>query len=156
DEKTPDDQPWLTGRVPAAPSAFKPEDGFLRWPVPPGRESYATIDGRHLHRLVVEQTAISRRYRDQGHPQFWGRIIGTSADEESAQWLIGKFKTIGLADVHLQPLELTPQWMPEAWNIAASTGNKTRALSSAQPAYLTPGTGPDGVELEAVYAGTGS
>jgi hypothetical protein len=40
-----------------------------------------------MHSHVAEQAAISRRYRDQGHPKFWGRIIGTSADAESAAWL---------------------------------------------------------------------
>ena len=56
----------------------------LQWPLPAAGQAYADIDGRHLHRYVVDQAAISRRYRDQGHPQFWGRITGTSADAESA------------------------------------------------------------------------
>ena len=49
-------------------------DALLEWPLRPGQETYAAIDGRHLHPYVVEQAAISRRYRDQGHPKFWGRI----------------------------------------------------------------------------------
>ena len=28
-----------------------------------------------------EQAEIAERYRDHGHPQFWGRIIGTEADQ---------------------------------------------------------------------------
>jgi len=32
--------------------------------------------------------------------QFWGRIIGTSADAENQQWLLKKFTEIGLSDVH--------------------------------------------------------
>src|SRR6478735_2484928 len=59
------------------------DDMLLRWPVLPGNEKYAAIDGRRLHGYVDEQVAISRRYRDQGHPKFWGRIIGTSSDAES-------------------------------------------------------------------------
>src|SRR6266545_1110077 len=58
------------------------EDALLEWPLPPGGQAYATIDGRHLHGYVDQQVAISRRYRDQGHPKFWGRIIGTSSDAE--------------------------------------------------------------------------
>lgn len=38
---------------------------------------------------------MSRRYRDSGHPQFWGRIIGTEADAENGRWLLEKFRTIG-------------------------------------------------------------
>ena len=45
---------------------------------PADAQAYGAIDGRHLHGLVVDQAGISRRYRDQGHPQYWGRIIGTS------------------------------------------------------------------------------
>jgi Peptidase family M28 len=56
------------------------QDMFVRFPLPPGQEAYANIDGRHLHQFVVEQANISRQYRDAGHPKFWGRIIGTSAD----------------------------------------------------------------------------
>src|SRR5437762_10596656 len=59
-----------------------------------GEQAYGRIDGKHLHRYVEEQAAISRRYLDQGHPKFWGRIIGTSADTESAEWLANKFKAV--------------------------------------------------------------
>src|SRR5207244_7798208 len=63
----------------AIPST-KLEDALLEWPLPPGEQAYSRIDGKHLHQYVEEQAAISRRYRDQGHPKFWGRIIGTPAD----------------------------------------------------------------------------
>src|SRR5580692_144172 len=78
------------------------DDALLEWPLPPGEQRYGAIHGKHLHDLVVEQAAISRRYRDQGHPKFWGRIIGTSADAEDAEWLAAKFKAIGLSDVRIQ------------------------------------------------------
>src|SRR5271170_5093129 len=58
--------------------------------------AYGAIDGKHLHEYVDQQVAISHRYRDQGHPQLWGRIIGTSGDAESAQWLLDKYKQIGM------------------------------------------------------------
>ena len=73
------------------------QDSLLRWPLPSGAEAYADIDGRRLHQHVVEQAEISRRYRDRGHPQFWGPITGTSADAESAEWLAAKFREIGLS-----------------------------------------------------------
>ena len=60
------------------------DDAFLRWPLPAGAERYGAIDGKRMHKDVVEQTQISRRYRDAGHPKFWGRITGTSSDAESA------------------------------------------------------------------------
>lgn len=148
--------PPLPGVTPPAPALYKLEDAFLRWPLPPGAQAYGAIDGKHLHGYVVEQSAISRRYRDQGHPQFWGRITGTSGDTEAAEWMAAKFKQFGLTDVHMEPHDLAPQWMPRSWAVTTTGGGKMVQLGSAQPAYLTPGTPPEGLDLEAVWAGTGS
>ena len=132
------------------------QDVFLRWPLPPGAEAYADIDGRHLLQYVVEQAEIARRYRDDGHPQFWGRIIGTSSDAESAEWLADKFRGIGLSDVRVQPLGLEPQWMPQSWAVSVTGGGETLRLDSAQPAYRAVATPPGGLDLEAAYVGLGS
>lgn len=56
---------------------------LLRWPLPHGAGAYADIDGKRMWRYVVDQAEISRRYRDSGHPQFWGRLAGTSAERRS-------------------------------------------------------------------------
>ena len=74
---------WTLAALPITAAAQQ----LLQWPLPPTGQAYADIDGKHLHTYVVGQAAISRRYRDQGHPQFWGRITGTSSDAESASWL---------------------------------------------------------------------
>ena len=103
------------------------DDAFLRWPLPEGAERYAAIDGKRMHRDVVEQALISRRYRDKVHPKFWGRITGTSSDHESAEWLAAKFKTAGLSDVRIQPLDLEPQWMPQTWEVVVTGAGKDRA-----------------------------
>src|SRR5262245_31605642 len=47
-------------------------DMFVRFPLPPGQEAYADIDGKQMHQYVVEQANIARKYRDAGHPKFWG------------------------------------------------------------------------------------
>ena len=132
------------------------DDMLLRWPVLAGNEMYSGIDGRRLRGYVDEQVAISRRYRDQGHPKFWGRIIGTSSDVESADWLSAKFKTIGLSDVHIQPLDLGPTWMPQSWDVAVTGGGQTVHLETAQPDYGSAGTPPEGLDLEAAYVALGS
>jgi hypothetical protein len=132
------------------------DDAFLRWPLPAGAERYGAIDGKRMHRDVVEQALISRRYRDQGHPKFWGRITGTSSDAESAEWLAAKFKAAGLSDVRIQPLDLEPQWMPQTWDVVVTGGGKTVRLDSAQPFYGANALPAGGVDVEAVYAGLGS
>ena len=132
------------------------DDVLLEWPLPAGDQRYGAINGKSMHRYVVEQAAISRRYRDQGHPKFWGRIIGTSGDAEDAEWLAARFKAIGLGDVHIQSVDLVPQWMPETWEATIGSGEKTLRLDSAQPDYGSRGTPPEGLDVEAVYAGLGS
>jgi hypothetical protein len=153
------------GQGPAAPPRHPSPSGMsqatldemlIRFPLPPGQEAYAGIDGRRMHKSVIEQANIARRYRDQGHPKFWGRIIGTSGDAESADWLVAKFKAAGLTDVRIQPFDLVPQWFPQSWEVTIAGGGKTISLESAQPHYGAAATSPEGMDLEAVYAGLGS
>jgi hypothetical protein len=134
----------------------KLDDAFLRWPLPAGAERYGAIDGKRMHKDVVEQAQISRRYRDAGHPKFWGRITGTSSDAESAQWLAAKFKAAGLSDIRIQPLDLEPQWMPQTWEAVITGGGKTIRIESAQPFYGANALPAGGIDVEAVYAGLGS
>ena len=124
------------------------DDALLEWPLPPGEERYGVINGRRLHEYVVEQAAISRRYRDQGHPKFWGRIIGASSDAQDADWLAAKFKETGLSGVRIQSLDLVPQWMPQSWNVSLISDGKTIDIESAQPDYGATGTPPEGLDLQ--------
>ena len=71
--------PAAGGMTPPQVRAGDAQGALLQWPLPPGAEQYADLDGRRMHQYVVEQAEISRRYRDAVHPKFWGRIIGTSA-----------------------------------------------------------------------------
>ncbi len=125
------------------------DESYLVWPVAPENKVYSSIDGKHLKQYVEEQSAISRQYRDQGH-QFWGRIIGTSADEENAQWMMRKMRQAGLEEVHQQLFDLPPQWMPQSWSVAATSGSQTLKLETAQPTHRSPGTTAEGLDLEAV------
>ena len=138
-----------------ASASLAQDNGPIHMPLPKGAEAYGAIDGKHLWQYVVEQAKIATDYRDKGN-QFWGHIDGTSADDESAQWLLGKYRQIGLADAHAQPIQyLRPQFRPRPWTVTLSGAGKTIKLDSAQPAYNSAGTnGP--VDLELVYIGLGS
>jgi len=131
------------------------EDSYLKYRTQPPDQAYAAIDGNHLKAYVKDQTAISRRYRDGGH-QFWGRIIGSEADAENAQWLMENFRKIGLSEVHEQSFDLPPQWMPQSWSASIDVGGKTHELSTAQPSYLTPATPNEGLDVEAIDVGFAS
>jgi hypothetical protein len=124
----------------------------LVWPMA-AAETYSSIDGAHLKRYVEDLAAMSRRYRDNGHPQFWGRIIGTEADAENGRWLIAKLKAIGLSEVRDQPFDLPLQWMPQSWSVSAGGGGKALPLGSAQPTYRAVATPAGGLDLEAVDVG---
>ena len=112
----------------------------------PDRKSMRTSTASGCTAYVVEQANIARRYRDQGHPKFWGRIIGTSADAEDADWMLAKFKAAGLTDVRIAAAR------PRARSGFRSPGSVTlirrrqdaSSLESAQPDYATVGTPADG------------
>jgi hypothetical protein len=158
-EETPSDIPRSTLAQSLTPPAFpqsRIDEALIPFPLPEGEEAYASIDGRKMHPYVVELAQISRRYRDDGHPKYWGRIIGSPADQETGEWLAGKFKALGLSDVRIQPLDLPPQWVPQSYQASIASGGKTLALTSAQPAYLANALPKGGVELDAVYVGLGT
>ncbi len=148
--------PAARGRGTPPMAVFPLDEHFLKWRLLSDERAYEAIDGTHLLQYVSTLGAVSRRYRDAGHPQFWGRIIGSSADQENAQWLMNQMTRIGLTDVHLDPIDLTPQWFPQSWDLTATSAGKALRLETAQPAYTTPGTPEAGVDLEVVYAGLGS
>src|SRR6516162_2783777 len=143
--------------TPAGPNEpLRRRGSELAWRLAPSEQAYAAIDGPRLKQFVAEQTAMSRRYRDAGHPQYWGRIIGTTADAENAEWLMQHFRRIGLSEVHEQSFDLPPQWMPKSWSVVLSGSGKTVSIDTAQPTYQGVGTPPAGLDLEAVYVGMAS
>jgi peptidase M28-like protein len=143
------------GQQPATAPSGAPV--YIGWPLPASGKAYGTIDGKHLWQYVKEQADIAERYRDQGHPQFWGRIAGTSSDVEDAEWLVKKYQQIGLKDAHSQTIAFFhPQWAPESWEVTATAGGKTTKLTSAQPPYGAPSTDGKVLDLPAVYVGLGS
>lgn len=130
---------------------------YLRWPAPAGNAKYGAIDGKHIWQYVVEQAEIAEHYRDNGHPQFWGRIAGTSGDTEDVQWLRNKYRQIGLTDTRVQTINyFAPQWSAQSWTVAVTAGDKTVPLVSAEPSYGSPATDAKELDLEVVYVGLGS
>ncbi|HEX4118072.1 MAG TPA: M28 family peptidase [Rhizomicrobium sp.] len=129
---------------------------YLHWAVPAGDAKYAVIDGKPIWQNVLEQAQIAERYRDSGHPQFWGRLAGTSSDVEDAEWLMNKYHRIGLTDVRRQTVNLfNPQWSAQSWSATAAAGNETAPIPSAEPSYGSPDTGGKTLNLEIVYVGLG-
>lgn len=107
-----------------------------------------------MKQLVTEQTAIARRYRDGGN-QFWGRIIGTESDHETANWMARKLRDAGAENVRLERIDLPPQWLPESWEVSATLDGEQVTLASAWPTYGSVGTARDGLQLDLIDVGLG-
>jgi len=117
--------------------------------------AYGDVSGILLKNDVDELTKISHR-SETAENQYWGRISGTTADQETEKWLLDRFETLGLKDVHIQQFSLPPQWFPTLWKVAASDLNTTVELTSIQPVLGSPGTAGVTVSADAVYVGLGS
>lgn len=144
-----------TANQPPAHSDSAPE--LLHWPLSAADQKYEAIDGKRLWQYVVEQAKIAEYYRDNGHPQFWGRISGTSSDISDADWLMNKYRQIGLTDTRMQTINyFAPQWSARSWSVKVTSGMRTVPLTSAQPAYGSPATHGRELQLELAYAGLGS
>ena len=116
--------------------------------------AYASIDGERMKRLVEEQAEIARRYRAAGN-QYWGRIIGTSSDHETADWMMDQLHQSGVENVRLDRIALPTQWMPRSWKLAVEIDGTETELSSAWPAYGSVGTTNAGETLELIDVGLG-
>ncbi len=142
--------------TPPALSQQRVDQGLIEFPLPKGEEKYRSIDGHKIHRYVEELAQISLRYRDGGHPKYWGRIIGSESDRETENWLADKMRKAGLSDVRIQHLPLPPQWTPQNWDVALTANGQTIHLNSAQPDYDDNPLPSGGIDVDAVYAGLGT
>jgi len=136
-------------------NGFVPDEAFVTTPLPQSERAYADIDGRHLKSIIAEVTAISLKNRDSGD-RMWGRIAGMAGEKMTNDWVESKFRALGLADIHRQSFDLPPQWIPKNWSVTFSGGGKTFTASSLLPAPGSRSMPPGGVDLDAVWVGTGS
>lgn len=71
-------------------------------------------------------------------------------------WVEAGFRELGLTDVHGQEFDLPPQWFPTDWEVTFSGASGHYELSSLLPALRTAPTPPEGLDLEAIWVGTGT
>lgn len=140
--------------TPPAHPQQRVDDAVIEFPLKPGQERFRSIDGHKMHETVVKLSEISRKYRDAGHPKFWGRITGTSGDHETAEWIASRYKALGLTDVRIQEIPLKPQWMAEDWKVEVISGGQAVELTSAQPHYETGALAQ--TEMDAIWVGRGA
>ncbi len=134
---------------------FIPDEDYIRFPLPAGEEAYADVDPMKIKATIGEITSISRKSRDDGN-QYWGRIPGTPYDRMTEEWVMGKFKALGMQDVRRQEIDMRPLWYPTAWSAEITAGGETVALKSAFPITESPATKGDGVTAPVVWVGVGT
>ncbi len=128
----------------------------LRWPLPPQEQAYKSIDGDRLMTHVEDIVALTRQNREPGSQQ-WGRLTGSPTDTKMRQWVMARFKDIGVANVSEDPFDLVEaQYFPRSWEIVAGTGSTRVTLTSAYPFRGSISTPKDGLELEPVWLGLGT
>jgi hypothetical protein len=84
------------------------QGNLLDWPLAPENAKYASIDAAALKEDTYTISGFSRAYRDSGHPQFWGRLIGTSGHDAMSSWLEGELRKLGLQMSSVR-LDVPPQ-----------------------------------------------
>jgi Peptidase family M28 len=131
------------------------DDAYPRFPLPPGNEAYAHVDGLKMKEVVEQITAISRKSRDDGN-QYWGRIAGTRYDRMTQDWVADEFRKIGLQDVRRQELDMRPLWYPDSWKAEFTVAGATTALTTTFPINGTVGTPAGGIKAQAVWVGLGT
>ena len=85
------------------------------------------------------------------------RRPGTDADHAAAQYILEKFKSFGLQNTRLEPIE-TPVWTAEKWSLAVNGQNVPCFYISHSywvKEYEGFSAGPSGINAEIVYAGEG-
>jgi hypothetical protein len=141
-------------RTYTGPTFFAPSE-MPRWPLTKETQAYGSINGDNLLEYVKDLTEISHHSRDRGE-QLWGRITGTKADVETAQWFAAKLRAAGVTDVHEVPLDLPEQREVRSWEVSVTANGKTMPLESSVAARGAPGTNGTTLDVEAVYVGLGS
>jgi peptidase M28-like protein len=129
------------------------DSDFLHWPLPPGEEAYAWVNGAEIKKMEEEVVAISEKSRADGN-LLWGRIAGTPYDHMSADWVEAHFKSLGL-EVHREEQTLPPEWFPISCDAELVAGGKTVPLKTAMPVANSVGTGNNAVDAEALWVGLG-
>jgi hypothetical protein len=146
-------QPAASASTTASSSSF---ERVLRWPLPATEQAYGAINGDHVKTYIDEIVALTRKNRAPG-AQYWGRITGTPVDGQMREWVMGKFRQIGLQNVREVPFDLAEaQYNPKSWSVTAMAGATKVPLTSVYPFRKAASTPRGGVDLQPVWVGLGT
>ena len=132
-----------------------PDSDYPVYPLKPGQEAYADVDGYRIKDELKKFTAISLQSLDDGN-QFWGRIPGTKYDHETTELLASEYEKLGLQVKRLTFNE-PDIWYPTHWDASYQIpGGKSGALLTTYPIDETVATPAAGITADAIWVGVGS
>ena len=148
--------PVIIGDKPPAPLIVPADEEA--WPEFNSETLYADVE------RIVEFAKQSRRNKEVGDGQMWGRIAGFPSAANTIQWAVQQFKQAGIENTALQTFKQTEDarlWLPLRWKMNligdAAFGKDTRDLELQSAMPLPPSELPaDGLRAPLVYVGTGS
>jgi hypothetical protein len=151
-------QPYTWPRSRPEPRAHQfPLDDtrFVRFPLPPGEQAYADIQGERIKDYLNQVVAISLKSKADGD-KWWGRIAGTKYDHMTEELVDQTFRKLGLQNVRSQPFDLPPQWFATDWSLTITGGGRTLKPETAWPTGGSAATPKEGLNLDVVWVGLGT
>jgi hypothetical protein len=131
-----------------------PDSEYPVFPLKPGQEAYADVDGYRIKDTLKKFTAISLKSLDDGE-LYWGRIPGTRYMQMTMDVLADEYRKLGL-EVRRQPVDMMPLWYPTKLTASYTAGTKTGPLLTMFPINETRATPPSGISADAVWVGVGA
>ncbi len=148
--------PAIIGNRGPAPASVPPGDG--EWPELTGAAIRSDLE------TIVGFSKRSRRGREIGSGQLWGRITGFPSSRDTIAWAADQFRAAGIGDVALQPFDQSDDaslWLPLTWEVRLlgsdefGSGSGDVVLTTAMP--LLPSELPaEGLTAPLVDVGTAS
>ena len=133
--------------------------------MPPGEERFIDLEGAAIRadlETIVGFSKASRRDREVGSGQLWGRISGFPSSERTIEWTVDRFREAGIEDAEVQRLHQGPDaslWMPSAWEMTLvgddrfGEGSGDIVLATAMPLVPSALDGPLDAPLVLVDSG---
>lgn len=131
-----------------------PDAEYPIFPLKPGQEAYADVDGYRIKDTIKKITAFSLQSLDAGD-LYWGRIPGTKYHALAMDFMAAEYAKLGL-DVRRQPVDMTPLWYPTKLAASYTAGTKHGTLQTLFPINETKATPPGGISADAVWVGIGA
>lgn len=131
-----------------------PDSDYPDYPLKPGQEAYADVDGYKIKDIIKQIVAFSLQSLDSGQ-QFWGRVLGTKAHDDAVTFMGDQWEKLGLKVQRVDFINPTV-WLPRKWEGGYITPAKSAPLLTLYPDNETVGTPAGGITADAIWVGIGT